>query len=413
MPKIVNPLSAHIVKRIRTPGLHAVGGVAGLHLQVTETGARCWTLRMTVGGKRRDMGLGSLAVVSLADARQKALEARRQVQEGKDPLRERRALARALTLAQAVPTFDACAKLFLASKKAEFTNPKHASQWESTLTTYASPVVGKLPVNEIDLPHILQILEPIWTTKTETASRLRGRIEDVLAWATVARHRSGDNPARWKGNLDAVLPKPGKIAKVDHHAAMPFADLPAFVAELRKRDGVAPRMVEFAILTAARSGEVRGARWEEIDFDAQAWTIPASRMKARKEHRVPLTQAAVELLGSLPHDRREKHALIFASGKGSQFSDMALTAVLRRMDVKDATVHGMRSTFRDWAGETTSFPREVIEHALAHRLKDKAEAAYARGTLFDKRRKLMDAWSRYLASEPATKVVAIKKALTA
>jgi integrase len=396
MPKFVAPLSLAIVNRIRAPGLHAVGGIAGLYLQVRETGARSWILRLTVGGKRRDMGLGSSAVVTLAQARQKALEARQQIQDGKDPLRERRNLAQQLAHAQAVPSFDTCAKLFLASKKVEFRNPKHAAQWEATLTAYASPVIGKMPVNEIDLPQILQVLEPIWTTKTETASRLRARIESVLAWATVAKYRSGDNPARWKGNLNAVLPKPGKVKQVKHHAALPFGELPGFMAELRNREGIAARMLEFTIMTAARSGEVRGAHWNEIDLDSATWTVPAGRMKGKKEHRVPLAAAAVDLLRAMPGDAAKRAGLIFANTKGTEFCDMALTAVLRRMNVPVATVHGMRSAFRDWAGETSSFPREVIEHGLAHKLKDKAEAAYARGTLFDKRRALMEAWARYL-----------------
>lgn len=403
--KIAREHTAAMVARIKRPGLHAVGGVAGLQLQVSPTGARSWILRVMVGSKRRDIGLGSYPSVSLAEARERARELRRKVWEGIDPIAERAALKRALVAAQSVPTFDECARRFMTGKRREFRNVKHAAQWEATLERYASPVIGQLPVNEVELPHIVRVLEPIWMTRTETASRLRGRIESVLAWATVAGFRSGDNPARWKGHLDAVLPKPGKVAKVEHHAALPYQQIPELIAELRAREGLAARALEFCILTAARSGEVRGARWNEIDFEAAAWTIPGQRMKAGREHRVPLPPAAVELLQALPREGE----LVFTAPRGGMLSDMALSAVLRRMGV-EATVHGMRSSFRDWAGETTGFPREVIEHALAHRLKDKAEAAYARGTLFAKRRALMNAWANYcigkdeLASRRVSKV---------
>jgi integrase len=358
-----------------------------------------------VGGKRRDIGLGSYPSVSLAEARERAREVRNKVWQGIDPLAERAALRR--TQAQAIPTFDQCARRFMENKRHEFRNVKHVAQWESTLTQYASPVIGRLPVNEVELPHIVRVLEPIWLTKTETASRLRGRIESVLAWATVAGFRSGDNPARWKGHLDAVFPKPGKVKAVEHHDALPYQQMPAFFAALREREGLAARMVEFCVLTAARSGEVRGARWNEIDLDAATWTIPGNRMKAGKEHRVPLAPAAVELLQALPREGDQ----VFTAPRRGQFTDTALTKVLRRMKV-EATIHGMRSSFRDWAGETTGYPREVIEHALAHRLKDKAEAAYARGTLFDKRRELMQAWADYLDTvrSASDKVVRIRRA---
>lgn len=405
MPKVSAELSPLAVRRIATPGLHAVGGVSGLHLKITDTGSKSWVLRTTVGSKRRDIGLGSYPSVSLAEARERAREVRNKVWQGIDPLAERAALRR--TQAQAIPTFDQCARRFMENKRHEFRNVKHVAQWESTLTQYASPVIGKLPVNEVELPHIVRVLEPIWLTKTETASRLRGRIESVLSWATVAGFRSGDNPARWKGHLDAVFPKPGKVKAVEHHDALPYQQMPAFFAALREREGLAARMVEFCVLTAARSGEVRGACWNEIDLDAATWTIPGNRMKAGKEHRVPLAPAAVELLQALPREGD----LVFTAPRRGQFTDTALTKVLRRMKV-EATIHGMRSSFRDWAGETTGYPREVIEHALAHRLKDKAEAAYARGTLFDKRRELMQAWADYLDTlrSASDKVVRIKRA---
>lgn len=396
MPKIAKELSAAQVQRLKRPGLHAVGGVAGLLLQVTATGARSWILRVMVGGRRRDLGLGGYPSTSLAQARERAREARELVWKGCDPIAERKALRRALAKAQAIPTFDEAARQFLASKRLEFRNEKHAAQWESTLAEYASPVFGKLPVNAVELSHVVKALEPIWVTKTETASRLRGRIESVLAWATVATYRTGDNPARWRGHLDAVLPKPSKVRRVRHHAAIPYADLPAFMAALSGQQGTAARALAFTILTAARSGEVRGATWDEIDLEAKVWTVPGARMKAGKEHRVPLSPAAVALLEGLP--RLSKY--VFAAPRGGALSDMALSAVLRRMEV-DATVHGMRSCFRDWAGETTAFDRETIEHALAHRLKDKAEAAYARGSHFAKRRTLMEAWAQFCTTPQA------------
>lgn len=395
MPKVAKELSAAQVQRLTKPGLHAVGGVAGLLLQVSATGARSWILRVKVGTKRRDLGLGGFPTVGLAQARERAREARELIWKGIDPVAERDAQRLALVQAQSIPTFDECARQFLAGKRLEFKNDKHAAQWSSTLTEYASPIIGRMPVHQVELSHVVRILKPIWETKTETASRLRGRVESVLAWATVSGFRSGDNPARWRGHLDAVLAKPNKVKTVQHHAALPHEQLPAFLARLATQEGTAARALEFAILTAARSGEVRGATWDEFDLEAKVWTVPASRMKAGKEHRVPLTPAAVALIKRQPRVSE----YVFAAPRGGALSDMALSAVLRRMKV-DATVHGMRSTFRDWAGETTAFDRETIEHALAHRLKDKAEAAYARGSHFDKRRKLMEAWAKFCKTAP-------------
>lgn len=392
-PKKAKELTALEVKRLAKPGLHAVGGVAGLYLQVTPSGARSWILRATVGSKRRDIGLGGYPDVTLAQAREKAREARDLIARGVDPVEQKKAARTALRLAQAAEiSFDEAARQFLATKRHEFKNPKHAAQWESTLQTYASPIIGRLPVAEIALPHIVQILEPIWTTKTETASRLRGRIEAVLAWATVAGYRSGDNPARWKGHLDAVLPKPSKVAKVKNHRALPIDDMGAFMVALRKREGMAAKALEFLILTAARSGEVRGATWDEIDLKAKVWTIPAERMKAGKEHRVPLSDPAVALLEALP--RLAGSPYVFPSARGGMLSDMALSALMKRMAV-DAVPHGFRSTFRDWCAERINYPREVAEMALAHTISDKVEAAYRRGDLFEKRRRLMADWARF------------------
>lgn len=402
MPKKAKELSALEVNRLTTPGMHAIGGVAGLYLQVTDTGARSWILRATVGNRRRDMGLGGFPDVTLASAREAARAARLKIKEGIDPVEEAQAKRSALAASQASAiSFGEAAAKFIAAHETGWKNAKHAAQWTSTLETYAFPTIGKIRVSDIETAHVISILEPIWTTKTETASRLRGRIESVLDWATVRGYRKGENPARWKGHLDMILPARAKVQKVEHHAAMDYREVGAFMAELAKVEGMGARALEFAILTAARSGEVRGATWAEIDEQASVWTIPARRMKAEKEHRIPLTETALAMLAKLP--RIAGTDLIFPNSKEkpSALSDMTLTAVLRRMN-KDVTAHGFRSTFRDWAGETTAYPREVIEHALAHQLRDKAEAAYARGTLFEKRRRLMTDWAKHCATVAKT-----------
>jgi len=386
-------LSPLEVSRLKSPGLHFVGGVAGLALQVSQSGARSWILRIKIGTKRRDLGLGGFPDVPLAQAKEKARQARGKVKEGIDPIEEARAARSALMAAQSKAfTFDQAADAYIKAHEAGWKSLKHTAQWRTTLTTYASPIIGTMQVTDVDLTHVMQILEPIWTDKTETASRLRGRIESVLNWATARGYRTGLNPARWRGHLDNLLPARGKIQKVEHHAALSYKDLSGFILALRQQAGMGARALEFAILTAARSGEVRGATWAEIDTDAAAWTIPSERMKVGKEHRVPLSDAALQLLRNLP--RMAGTDMVFPNTKGAALSDMTLTAVLRRMG-RDVTAHGFRSTFRDWVGETTAYPREVIEHALAHQLKDKAEAAYARGTLFAKRRRLMDDWAAY------------------
>jgi integrase len=394
MPKKARELTALEVGRLKAPGTHAVGGVAGLILQITPSGARSWILRVLVGCKRREMGLGAFPDVTLAQAREKARETRAAIEDGRDPVAERAAARSALIAARGVETtFDEAARKFIESKSSEWSNPKHAAQWSATLNTYASPVIGSLQVRDVTLGHITKILEPIWATKTETASRVRGRIECVLDWATVHGYRDGENPARWKGHLDKILPKPSKVSKVEHHAALPHGEVAAFIAELHKRGGMAARALEVLILTACRSGEVRGARWAEIDLDNKLWVIPEARMKAGKEHRIPLSDRVVEIIKALP--RLVDNDLVFPAPRKGVLSDMTLGAVLKRMGRPDLTAHGFRSTFRDWAGETTAYPREVIEHALAHQLKDKAEAAYARGTLLERRRSLMDDWAKH------------------
>lgn len=393
MPKKAKELKALEVQRIAKPGLHAVGGVAGLHLQVLQSGARSWLLRVVIGSKRREMGLGGYPDVPLALARDKAREAREKISQGTDPIGERKAAVSALRAARGAEiTFEVAASKFIEAKAAEWKNAKHADQWSNTLAAYAFPIIGKMQVSDVALPHVVSILEPIWTTKTETATRLRGRIESVLDWAAVRGFRNGENPARWKGHLDKLLPKPGKVAKVEHHPAMHVDEVAGFLADLRNRTGMAPRALEFLVLTATRSGEVRSARWAEIDLEAAVWTIPADRMKAGREHRVPLSEPALAMLRDLP--RLEGSDLVFWAPRGGVLSDMTLTAVMRRMKL-EAVPHGFRSTFRDWASERTNYPRDVAEMALAHAIGDKVEAAYRRGDLFEKRRRMMLEWAKH------------------
>lgn len=396
MPRKAKELSALEVSRLKKPGLHAVGGVAGLALQVAPGGARTWVLRFMVAGKRRDMGLGGFPDVTLATAREKAREARTKLDQGIDPIQQRQELKSAMRAsAAAAKTFSECVTGYVDAKSAEWKNAKHRQQWSNTLTEYADPVIGQLLVRDVTLAHVLKILEPIWTTKTETASRVRGRIESVLNWATVRGYRSGENPARWRGHLDKLLAAPKKAAKVTHHAALDVDAVPGFIASLRQQSGIGARALEFAVLTAARSGEVRGATWAEIDLEAAVWTVPAERMKAGKEHRVPLSPAALKLLRALP--RIEDSDLVFPSPTKKVLSDMTLSAVLRRMKV-DAVPHGFRSSFKDWASERTSYPAEMSEMALAHAIGDKVEAAYRRGDLFEKRRRMMNDWAKFCAT---------------
>lgn len=396
MPVKAKELGALAVSRIaesKKRGMHAVGGVGGLLLQVTETGATSWMLRVMISGKRRGMGLGAYPAVGVAAAREKARVARALIEQGVDPIDRRQDLRReAVAVRESAKTFDQCAEALLAAKGAGWKNDKHRAQWSSTLQTYASPVLGKMLVSEIDMGHVLRVLSPIWGQKTETASRLRGRIEKVLDYAAAHNYRQGLNPARWKGNLDAVLDKPSEVAKVKHHAAMAIDDVSDFMGLLRTSEGMGARALELAILTAARSGEVRGATWAELDLKVGTWVVPAERMKAKKEHRVPLSTQAIALLKSLPRD--EKISLVFPAPRGGQLSDMTLTAVLRRMKV-ECTAHGFRSSFRDWAGDRTHHARDMIEFALAHTLGDKTEAAYRRSDALEKRRVLMQEWSDF------------------
>jgi len=395
MARIAKELKPIEVNRLTTAGHHAVGGVAGLYLYVLDSGARSWVLRTMVGGKRRHMGLGAFPEVGLALAKERALSAKQSVEQGLDPIEERaKATAKLIAEQKSAISFEDATAEYIESKGSEFKNSKHLAQWTSTLKTYAFPSVGKSIVSDITQDDILKILNPIWKEKTETASRTRGRIEAVLDWATIRGYRKGENPARWKGHLDAILPAPGKIRKVVHHRAVAVSVLPKVFLDLKDRNGNSARALEFAILTAARSGEVRGATWEEIDFANKIWTVPADRMKAKVEHRVPLTDHVIRLLKNIGP---RATGVIFSAPKGGELSDMALTKVLQRMEV-DAVPHGFRSTFRDWAGEKTNYPRELAEQALAHTLKDKVEAAYRRGDLLEKRRPMMLDWANFCES---------------
>jgi integrase len=394
MPKIAKELSALQVSRLLEAGHHAVGGVTGLYLYVTATGARSWVLRIEVGKKRKHMGLGGFPSVTLAMAREQARMARSEFRAGLDPIAARRkAVSKRLAEQLNAVTFESAAKAYIDAHGDTWKNPKHRAQWSATLATYAFPVIGNLQTAHVTQAHVLAVLEPIWKTKNETAARLRGRIEAVLDWATVRGYREGENPARWKGRLDKLLPAPAKIQKTVHRKALPIDAVPQFMRDLRDKEGVTARALEFVVLTAARSGEVRGATWGEIDLDAAVWVVPGDRMKAGREHRVPLCTQAVELLKKMPRFVGNEH--VFPSPRGKVLSDMALLAVMRRMEV-DAVPHGFRSTFRDWVGERTDYPRELAEQALAHTLENKVEAAYRRGDALEKRRTMMQEWSDFL-----------------
>jgi len=386
-------------------GVHADGG--NLYLVVRNGGlGRSWVFRYTRSGRAVQMGLGSASDRSLASARELAAKLRQALADGRDPRAELDAL---LNRRDGVPTFAEAAERLIESKRPGWRNAKHAAQWGSTLRTYSYPVIGHKRPADITLDDVLRILSPVWAEKPETASRVRQRIEAVLDYCCARGWRDDANPARWRGKLKALLPEPSKVKRTVHHAALPYARAAEFYRALSERPGMAARCLEFVMLTACRSGEARGATWREFDLDAGLWTVPAERMKAGREHVVPLSGPALALLTSLP--RMEGSPYAFFAPRGGMLSDMALTALLRRMHAESVeaggpgwidpatgrtiTAHGLRSTFRDWAGETTHHPREVIEHALAHRLKDKAEAAYARGALLEKRRRLMDDWARH------------------
>ena len=395
MPRVAKALTALEVKRLDTPGLHAVGTVPGLYLRVLPppSMAKSWILRVVVGEKRRDLGLGGYPAVPLAQAHETAREKRQAVLQGRDPIIERRAARSSLHAAQLKQiTFAQAAQTYIAAHEAGWKNAKHAWQWTNSLERYAFPKIGQLDVGDIGMPQVLDVLEPIWRTRTETASRVRGRIELILAWADKRAERERLNPARWRGHLDTQLPAPSKVVKPKHHAALPISEVGTFLRSLRKQEGSAARALEFAILTAARSGEVRAATWSEIDFKSRTWTVPAERMKGGREHRVPLNAPAISLLESI--FMVDGSDVIFQSPRGGVLSDMSLVSVCRRMGA-DCVPHGFRSTFRDWCAEHTNVAREVAEMALAHAVGDEVEAAYRRGDLFEKRRVLMDHWAEF------------------
>jgi integrase len=377
-------------------GMHGDGG--NLWLQVTETGARTWLFRFRHSGKARAMGLGPLHTISLAEARIKAREYRQLLLSGFDPLEARKAKRVGELLAAAkTMTFQECAEAYIASHQAGWRNAKHAAQWPASLAAYVYPVIGALAVQMVDVTLVMKAIEPIWTAKPETASRVRGRIECVLDWATARGYRTGENPARWRGHLENLLPQKRKVRRVEHLAALPYVELAAFMAELRQQSGTAARALEFAILTAARTGEVRCATWPEIDAEGRLWAIPAERMKAGREHRVPLSEAA-------------RAVLIGLERKGSRIFPILPRSMLDLLGKlrPGITVHGFRSTFSDWAAEQTSFPHEVREMALAHAVGSKVEAAYRRSDLFEKRRQLAEAWATFCEGEPTGNVITLR-----
>lgn len=410
MPRRVKELTPLEVKRLSHAisksgepynAMHPVGGVAGLLLQVTPTGAKSWIYRTTVGKKRRNIGLGSYPAVSLVRAREKAAEMREQIDQGIDPVEAKKSARRELIARQlSTITFQKAADKFIVMKSKDFKNPRQQAQWQSSIDTYVTPIIGNVPVNEIELAHIKAVLDPIWETVTETASRVRGRIENVLGWAAVHGYRCEENPARWKGYLDKIYPSPNKIKKVQHFDAIEVSEMPTFMNELKKRSGDSAKALEFLILTASRTNEVigdkrlskQGIAWGEIDIKKRIWTIPKDKMKSGKEHKVPLCDRAIEILQGLP--QKDPAQPIFTNTQGDIPSDNYLRSVLKRMDVK-STVHGFRSVFKDWAREHTAYADEVSELALAHVNSDATRAAYARSQLIEKRRLLMGEWENF------------------
>jgi integrase len=397
--KEVKKLSARAVATVIRPGRHSDG--AGLYLNVTRSGARSWLFIWRKDGRRREMGLGSAGSVSLARARELASACRAQVAAGLDPIKARDA---ALEINPEKPIFGAIADALIAAKKSEWRNEKHLAQWRVSLTEFAAPLRSR-PVDEIDTAAVLAVLTPLWQTRPETASRVRGRIEAVLDAAKAQGHRSGENPAAWRGHLSHLLAKRQKLSR-GHFAAMPYTEVPGFMAALRELEGMAAIALEFLILTAARSGEVLGTRWTEIDFEAKVWILPAARMKSAREHRVPLSGRALAILKKLGDATTSDY--VFPSPQGRKpLSHMSMAKVMRRLQINRATVHGFRSAFRDWCGNETHFPRELAEAALAHVIGDKAEQAYRRSDALEKRRALMEAWAAYCEPKDTSNVIAL------
>jgi integrase len=392
----IQRLTALAVSRVSNAGLYADGG--GLYLRVGRNGSKRWAFRFMLNGRQHEMGFGGLNKVSLADARKKASDERLLLSEGRNPLIHKQELETQRTATEKLSaarsmTFDKCAEVYISAHEVGWKNEKHRQQWRNTLTTYASHVLGSIPVQDVETDHVLKVLEPIWNKKTETARRLRGRIEVILDWAKVSGFRSGENPARWRGHLSHLLPARTKVRTVKHHAALAYTEIHTFMKELRQAEGTAAAALEFLILTAARTSEVIYAHWREVDFKNQTWIVPPDRTKTHREHRVPLSAAATSVL-SWAKELQGDYVFPGRLPKTS-LSNMALLMTLGRMNRGDITAHGFRSTFRDWAAERTNFPNEVVEAALAHAIESKTEAAYRRTDFFEKRRQLMDAWAEY------------------
>ena len=418
MPK----LTVRGIDKLCKPGRYGDGQGLWFQVRAPDVGrkrppadaARSWLFRFAWMGRQRQMGLGPYPDVGLAEAREAAHAARKAVRDGQDPIASKHQKAATSKADAARMTFDGVVKLYLADHEGTWRNSKHRAQWQTTLATYAAPVFGDWQVRDVDTGAVMRVIQPLWREKTETASRVRGRIETILDYASAQGWRAGDNPARWRGHVENLLPKRARVAKVEHHAALPWADIGAFMRAVEQQAGTGSLALRFAVLTAARTGEVIGARWSEMSLDKATWTVPADRMKAGREHRVPLSPSAVKLLHQmLPGRALGCDGFVFPGAKAKAgLSNMSLAAVLKRMKRDDITVHGFRSTFRQWAGERTTVAREVAEAALAHSLKDKTEAAYARNDLFDRRRTLMDQWAVFCATveAPAAEVVPIRKA---
>jgi len=396
MARTINKLSTRKVGTLNSPGLYGDG--LGLWLKVTRSGTKSWIFRYTRNKKTSDIGLGSVTTITLAEARMSAQAYRKLLLEGKDPLSHKREQEIAQRRANNnLMTFAECAIRYVESHKAGWKNAKHAQQWENTLKTYVFPVMGDLPVRDIDTALVMRVLEPIWLEKNETAGRVRGRIENILSWAAVQGYRTTDNPAQWRGHLDNLLAKPSKIKRVKHHKAMPFTEIYDFMRLLRSHQSraISAKALEFLILTVCRTSEVIGAKWSEIDLDKKIWSIPAHRMKAEREHRVPLSSRATEILIEL--DKVKMSDFVFpGKTRSGCLSSGAMDMLLQDRLGQDCTVHGFRSTFRDWAAECTQYPRDLCEMALAHTIKNKAEAAYRRGDMIEKRRNLAEDWLKFI-----------------
>jgi integrase len=408
MPRQAKPLTALEVKQLKTPGLHFVGDVPGLALQIASGGSRSWVLRAMMGGRRREMGLGGYPEVGLADAREAGRQARARLKGGVDPIDHGRATRSALAARRATEaSFEECALKYIAIHEPSWSTKSHF-QWTSSLKKHVFPKIGRLLVRDVGDAQVLSVLEPIWVSLTETATRIRGRIEKIIDWATASKLREGPNPARWRGHLEHMLPNPSEVAEEEHFKALPYQQLGAFMKRLRSVEGQGARCLEFAILTAARSTQARGAAWTEIDTEGGLWVIPKERMKGNRDHRVPLSKPALQLLAKQP--KIDGTDLVFPGATNKMLSDATLGAVMDRLEV-DAVPHGFRSTFKDWASELTTYPNELSELALAHLVGDKVEQAYRRGDMFEKRRKIMSDWATFCSREWEARPAAVVRKL--